>query len=140
VKNSQYEDAVFERFEDIQVISVGANPHRISQIRARDIVMRSVGDFLAVLPYLADERDSAQRIVERDVIADLLQVNFGLGCEMRSHSLRAVFGAYSDDGDRRFRFIVTGLERGEVLKVNDNSVGHDGLWVGTGFGCLSGTA
>jgi hypothetical protein len=23
--------------------------------------------------------------------------------------------AYSDDGDRRFRFIVTGLERGEVL-------------------------
>jgi hypothetical protein len=48
--------------------------------------------------------------------------------------------AYSDDGDRRFRFIVTGLERGEVLWVNDNSVGHDGLGVGTGFGCLSGTA
>jgi len=34
--------------------------------------MRSVGDLFAVLPYLADERDSAQRIVERDVIADLL--------------------------------------------------------------------
>ena len=54
--------------------------------------MRSVGDFLAVLPHLADERDSAQRIVERDVIADLLQVNFGLGCEMPAHSLRAVSG------------------------------------------------
>jgi hypothetical protein len=51
-----------------------------------------------------------------------------------------VLFAYSDDGDRRFRFIVTGLERGEVLWVNDNSVGHDGLGVGTGFGCLSGTA
>jgi hypothetical protein len=48
--------------------------------------------------------------------------------------------AYSDDGDRRFRFIVTGLERVEVLDVNDNSVGHDGLGVGTGFGCLSWTA
>ena len=48
--------------------------------------------------------------------------------------------AYSDDGDRRFRFIVTGLERGEVLDVNDNSVGHDGLGIGTGFGCLSGTS
>ena len=47
--------------------------------------------------------------------------------------------AYSDDGDRRFRFIVTGLGRGEVLNGNDSSVGHDGLWVGTGFG-LSGSA
>jgi hypothetical protein len=92
VKNSQYEGAVFERLEDNQVISVRADPYRISQIRACDIVMRSVGDFLAVLPYFADERDSAQRIVERDVIADLLQVNFGLGCEMREYSLRAVFG------------------------------------------------
>jgi hypothetical protein len=42
--------------------------------------------------------------------------------------------AYSDDGDRRFRFNVTGLERGEVLEVNDNSVGHDGVCIGTGFG------
>jgi hypothetical protein len=36
-------------------------------------------------------------------------------------------GAYSADGDRRFRFIVTGLEGGEVLGDDDNSVGHDGL-------------
>jgi len=34
--------------------------------------------------------------------------------------------AYSGDGDRRFRFIVTGLARSEVLGVDDNSVGHDG--------------
>ena len=53
-------------------------------------------------------------------------------------ALRKVVAAYSDDGDRRFRFIVTGLERGEVLDVNDNSVGHDGLGVGTGFWCLPG--
>jgi hypothetical protein len=92
VKNSQYEGAVFERFEDNQVISVGANPYRISQVWACDVVMRPVGDLFAVLPYLVDERDSAQRIVERDVIADLLQVNFGLGREVRAHSLRAVFG------------------------------------------------
>jgi len=39
--------------------------------------MRSVANLLAVLPYLANERDSAPRIVERDVVADLLQVNFG---------------------------------------------------------------
>jgi len=48
--------------------------------------------------------------------------------------------AYSDDGDRRFRFIVTGLERGEVLDVNDNSVGHDGLGIGTGFGGFTGAS
>ena len=47
-----------------------------------------------MLPYLADERDSAQRIGERDVIADLLQVNFGLGREVRAHSPRAVFGNF----------------------------------------------
>jgi hypothetical protein len=40
--------------------------------------MRSVGDLLAVLPYLANERDSAQRIVERDVVAHLLS-QFQLG-------------------------------------------------------------
>jgi hypothetical protein len=34
---------------------------------------------------LANERDSAPRIVERDVVADLLQVNFGLWCEVRAH-------------------------------------------------------
>jgi hypothetical protein len=48
--------------------------------------------------------------------------------------------AYSDDGDRRFRFIVTGLERSEVLGVYDNSVGHDGIGVGTDFRRLAGTA
>ena len=92
VENSQDEGAVFERLEDNQIISVRADPYRISQVRACNIVMRPVRDFLAVSPYLADERDSAQRIVDRDVIANLLQVNFGLGCEMRAHSLRAVFG------------------------------------------------
>ena len=48
--------------------------------------------------------------------------------------------AYSDDGDRRFRFIVTGLERGEELGGNDNSVSHDGIGVGTVFRRLAGTA
>jgi hypothetical protein len=46
--------------------------------------------------------------------------------------------AYSGDGDRRFRFIVTGLARSEVLDVDDNSVGHDGCLVGTGFGLFGG--
>jgi hypothetical protein len=40
---------------------------------------------------LANERDSAPRIVERDVVADLLQVNFGFRREVRAHSLRAFF-------------------------------------------------
>lgn len=44
-----------------------------------------------MFPYLANERDGTPRIVERDVVADLLQVNFGLWCEVRAHSLRAVF-------------------------------------------------
>jgi DDE domain len=48
--------------------------------------------------------------------------------------------AYSDEGDRRFRFIVTGLERGEVLGGNDNSVGHDGIGVGTIFRRFAGAA
>jgi hypothetical protein len=56
--------------------------------------MRSVRNLLAVLPYLANERDSALRIVERDVVADLLQVNFGLWCKVRAHSLRASFGHF----------------------------------------------
>ena len=56
--------------------------------------MWSVSNLLAVLPYLANERDSAPRIVERDVVADLLQVNFGLWREVRAHSLRAVFGHF----------------------------------------------
>jgi len=47
--------------------------------------------------------------------------------------------AYSGDGDRRFRFIVTGLERGEVLEVNYNSVGHDVVGVGADFGCFDGS-
>ena len=92
VKHSQYECAVVEGLGDDQVISVCADPYRLAQIWTRHVVMRSVGNLLAVLPYLANERDSAPRIVERDVVADLLQVNFGLWCEVRAHSLRAVFG------------------------------------------------
>ena len=94
VKHSQYECAVVERLEDDQVISVCANPYRVAQVWTRHVLMRSVGNLLAVLPYLANERDSAPRIVERDVVADLLQVNFGLWCEVRAHSLRAVFGHF----------------------------------------------
>jgi hypothetical protein len=91
VKHSQYECAVVERLEDDQVISVYTNPYRIAQVWTRHVVIRSVGNLLAALPYLANERDGAPRIVERDKVADLLQVNFGLGCEVRMHSLRAVF-------------------------------------------------
>ena len=47
---------------------------------------------------------------------------------------------YSGDGDRCFRFIVTGLARGEVLGVDDNSVGHVGCLVGTGFGLFGDSA
>ena len=76
--------------------------------------MRPVRNLLAVLPYLANERDSAPRIVERDVVADLLQVNFGLWREVRAHSLRAVFGHFGVLAlqtvkylGRRFRFAAT---------------------------------
>jgi hypothetical protein len=94
VQHSQYECAVVERLEDDQVISVCASPYRVAQVWARLVVVWSVGNLLAVLPYLANERDSAPRIVERDVVADLLQVNFDLWCEVRAHSLRAVFGHF----------------------------------------------
>jgi hypothetical protein len=91
VKHPQYECAVVVRLEDNQVISVCANSYRVAQVGTRHVLMRSVRNLLAVLPYLANERDSAPRIVERDVVADLLQVNFGLWCEVRAHSLRAFF-------------------------------------------------
>jgi hypothetical protein len=94
VKHSQYECAVVERLEDDQVISMCANPYRVAQVWTRCVVMRSVRNLLAVLPYLANERDSAPRIVERDVVANLLQVNFGLRSEVRAHSLRAVFSHF----------------------------------------------
>jgi hypothetical protein len=91
VQHSQYECAVVERLEDDQVISVYANPYRVAQVWTRYVMMWSLTNLLAVLPYLANERDSALGIVERDVVADLLQVNFGLWCEVRAHSLRAFF-------------------------------------------------
>jgi hypothetical protein len=55
VKHSQYECAVVERLEDDQVISVWANPYRVAQVRTRRLVMRSVRNLLAVLPYFANE-------------------------------------------------------------------------------------
>ena len=91
MKHSQYECAVVERLEDDQVISVCADPYRVAQVWTRRVVIRSARNLLAVLPYLSNERDSAPRIVERDVVADLLQVTFGLWCEVRAHSLRAFF-------------------------------------------------
>jgi hypothetical protein len=89
VKHSQYECAVVERLKDNQVIAVCANPYRVAQVWTRHVVMRSLSNLFALLPHLANERDSAPRIIERDVVADLLQVNFGLWCEVRAHSLRA---------------------------------------------------
>lgn len=94
MQHSQYECAVVERLEDDQVISVRANPYRVAQVWTRHVMMRSLSNLLAVLPYLANERDSAPRIVERDVVADVLQVNFGLWCEVRADSLRAFFGHF----------------------------------------------
>jgi hypothetical protein len=72
VKHSQYECAVVKRLEYDQVVSVRANPYGVAQVWTRQVVMRSISNLLAVLPYLANERDSAPRIVERDVVADLL--------------------------------------------------------------------
>ena len=62
VQHSQYECAVVEPLEDDQVISVCANPYRLAQVWTRHVVMRSVGDLLAVLPHLTNERDGAPRI------------------------------------------------------------------------------
>jgi len=70
VKNSQYERTVVKRLEDDQVISVCANPYLVAEIWTCHIVMRSVGNLLAVMPYFTDERDRTKRIVDRDVIAD----------------------------------------------------------------------
>ena len=67
VKHSRYKCAGVERLEDDQVISVCANSYRVTQIWTRRVVMRSLRNFLAVLPYLSNKRDSAPRIVERDV-------------------------------------------------------------------------
>jgi hypothetical protein len=94
VKHSQYKCAVVEWLEDDQVISVCADTYRVAQVWTRRVVIRSARDLLAVLPYLSNERNSAPRIVERDVVANLLQVNLGLWCELRAHSLRAVFGQF----------------------------------------------
>jgi hypothetical protein len=58
-------------------------------------MMQSLRSLFSALSHLANERDSALRIVERDVVADLLQVNFGLWREVRAHSLRAFFDHFS---------------------------------------------
>ena len=72
VKHSQYKCAVVERLEDDQVISVCADTYRVAQVWTHRVVIRSARNLLAVLPYLSNERDSATRIVERDVVANLL--------------------------------------------------------------------
>jgi len=38
--------------------------------------------------------ETARLGLSSDVVADLLQVNFGLWCEVRAHSLRAFFGHF----------------------------------------------
>lgn len=91
MKHSQYECAVVEPLEYDQVISVCANPYRVAQVWTHHVVMRSLSNLFTVLPHLTNERNSAPRIVERDVVADFLQVNFGLWREVRAHSLRAFF-------------------------------------------------
>ncbi len=88
---------------------------------------------LKVLQRAAADR----RNILRDPTRALQRFKTLIAVDTNTISLDGVQVAYSDDGDRRFRFIVTGLERGEVLDVNDNSVGHDGLGVGASFGCLS---
>ena len=55
VKHSQYECTVVERLEDNQVISVCANPYCVAQVCTPRVVMRSVRNLLAVLPYFANE-------------------------------------------------------------------------------------
>jgi hypothetical protein len=59
VKHSQYECAVVGLLEDNQVISVCAYPYRVAQFWTHHVVMRSLSNLLAVLPHLANERDSA---------------------------------------------------------------------------------
>ena len=82
---------VIERLEDDPVNSVYANPYRVAQVRTRHVNMRSLSNLLAVLPHLANERDSARRMVERDVVADLLQVILGLWCKVRSFTSRVLW-------------------------------------------------
>jgi hypothetical protein len=65
MKHSQYECAVVERLEDDQVISVCADPYRVAQVRTRRVVIQSARN-----------------------------LNFGLWCEVRAHSLRTVFGQF----------------------------------------------
>jgi hypothetical protein len=38
--------------------------------------------------------ETARVGLSSDVVADLLQINFGLWCEVRAHSLRAFFGHF----------------------------------------------
>jgi hypothetical protein len=79
---------------------------------------------------------TATRIDHRDVCMDTHfdRLAFSVRISLSRRRLGpAAPGAYSDDGDRHFRFHVTGQERVEVLGRDDNSVGHDRGLVGTSF-------
>ena len=92
MEHSQYKGTLIEGLEDNQVAPVYADPHDVAQFRTCNVVKRAFGNLLAVLTYFPDERNSTLRIVERDVVADLFQVCFGLRREVCAHSLAAVFG------------------------------------------------
>jgi hypothetical protein len=71
------------------------------------------------LAYLANECDSAPRIVERDVVADLLQVNFGLWREVPAHSLRAFFGHFGVLAFQTIKHLGSGFRFAAAATLSD---------------------
>ena len=63
-----------------------------TEFRTSHVVLRSFPNLLAVLADFTDEGDSAPGIIERDVVADLLEVGLGLWREIGAHRLFPFLG------------------------------------------------
>ncbi|MFZ0841496.1 MAG: hypothetical protein WAM77_28900 [Xanthobacteraceae bacterium] len=72
MKHAQDKGTVLVGLEDDQVISVCADADCIAQVRACNVPHGPVADPFAMLSDLLNERQRAFRVIERDVVADLL--------------------------------------------------------------------
>lgn len=94
LQDPQDQCAVLKWLEENDVVAVRATAELRPEFRASHVVQRPLRDLLAVLANFTNERDRAPRIVERDVVANLFEVGFGLWRDVGAHLLLPLLGSF----------------------------------------------
>lgn len=94
LQNPQDQRAVLKGLEKDDVVAMRATPKLRAEFRASDVMQRPLCDLLAVLTNFTDEGERTPGIVERDVVADLFEVGFGLWREIGEHLLFLLLGGF----------------------------------------------